>query len=859
MPIYKGINIQESLAGIIRFMHGVEDYREGLGKLQSSWDVLVLLGQLTGAAAEMSGTREAFQALTGDLLTHLGEETRRKAVSDLRAKAQISIDILVRNLFERTADIGFLSADDDVQNFLEGNDGQRATLEARFQEYVKKYSVYSDIILFDARGHVRARLIADKLERSKHAVLDTVRSTSGSYVEYFGEADFLPSGEQLVYAYRVQSKSGEFLGTLALVFRLENEMQGVFANLLSVEDCTLLATMTQEGMVVATSSSIQLPVGTQLPENIIEANGDVVRFAGREFLAMTCSPHGYQGYSGPGWRSVGLIPLEYAFERINTTLLGNLEPDVLSAVMSHPTLFSDSLRQIPLQAERIQEDLNRSVWNGSVRQVEVGQGNAGFAKTLLWEISNTGRKTQAVFEESIGNLHQTVVAALLQQSTSQAAFAIDVMDRNLYERANDSRWWALNATFRRVLSGTVSAEDQRLCNEILSYINGLYTVYDSLILFDRQGVVVGVSKSDKANLLGTRLSGNWVERTLALSDTQGYMVSDFVPSQLYGNKETYIYAAAVQHPEDRAVVGGIGVVFDSQPQFSAMLHDALPVDQTDHPVKDAFALFLHRDGTIVSSADDRFKVGAKFPLEASLRHLSKGSRQSSILEYAGRYYALGVAVSAGYREYKTSDGHEDDVLALCAFPLGEAGAKGHAVKKSAASNSEARTRRLGTVGERVEIATFYVGKQWLGIPAVNVVEAIDITGITPAFGGNNPLVAGVKMYRGSLISVLHLQRLLVPDAPVTESSRQIIVLRTNDKVCFGLLVDELGEIPEVLKEEIQPMTMVANQANVLTVGVVQGLALEEGRHSTLSVLATDRLCCRLGCECKVNSVIASHH
>ena len=76
---------------------------------------------------------------------------------------------------------------------------------------------------------------------------------------------------------------------------------------------------------------------------------------------------------------------------------------------------------------------------------------------------------------------------------------MDVMDRNLYERANDCRWWALNATFRRVLStDSISALDQIKCSEILSYINGLYTVYDSLILFDQQGRVVAVSKSEKA-------------------------------------------------------------------------------------------------------------------------------------------------------------------------------------------------------------------------------------------------------------------------------------------------------------------------------------------------------------------------
>lgn len=138
MALYKGIEIDSNLADVIRHMAGVEDYREGLGKLQSSWDILTLLGQLTGAATEMSGTREGFERLTGELLNHLGKETQRKTIAELRAKTQIGIDILVRNLFERTADIGFLAADDDIREHLLGHGDGRGALESRFREYVDK-------------------------------------------------------------------------------------------------------------------------------------------------------------------------------------------------------------------------------------------------------------------------------------------------------------------------------------------------------------------------------------------------------------------------------------------------------------------------------------------------------------------------------------------------------------------------------------------------------------------------------------------------------------------------------------------------------------------------------------------------
>ncbi len=45
--LYKGIAIDPALAGLIRHMHDVEEYREVLANLQSGWDTLALLGELS--------------------------------------------------------------------------------------------------------------------------------------------------------------------------------------------------------------------------------------------------------------------------------------------------------------------------------------------------------------------------------------------------------------------------------------------------------------------------------------------------------------------------------------------------------------------------------------------------------------------------------------------------------------------------------------------------------------------------------------------------------------------------------------------------------------------------------------------
>lgn len=835
MAVYKGVEIDDVLVDLISHMHGVDSYRESLGRLQASWDTLALLGELSGSAAEMSGTRGAFEALSGRLLNHLGLETRKKILSDLRAKAQNSIDILVRNLFERTADIGFLAADTDVREFLSASeeDADRQSMEARFAEYVAKYSVYRDIVLFDTGGRIRARLTEHGCERSKHSLVHEALTTHAAYVEYFGAADFLPSGDHLVYAFRVTGLDGQPLGALALVFRLDDEMDGIFRNLISADDWTLLACVTADGRVIASSCSIQLPAGHRLPPNILAANGEIARLGGRQYIAMGCEPSAYQGYGGPGWRGLGLIPTDVAFEEDSDAQTENGHRNLIETVTQNPALFSDALREIPVQAAGIQSNLNRSVWNGSVRLTEVNAGNVTFAKTLLREIANAGSRTQSVFDQSIGNLQQTVIAAISHKAASRAAFAIDVMDRNLYERANDCRWWALDATFRRVLADP-SEEGMRRCGEILAIINSLYTVYTNLLLFDSDRKIVAVSKADQAGLIGTTIDEPWVARTLALPTTQDYAVSEFMPTPLYGDAATYIYGAAVRALGGNLPVGGVGIIFDSTPQFAAMLTDALPRDERGAVMPGSFALFLDRGGRVIASSSEKFAIGAGSGLALNLDGLEPGESRTQILSHEGHLYTVGIALSSGYREYKVSDGYSADVISVCAAQLGREVA---ALPRRTAATEAIRSHHSG--GDVMELATFYVGDYWFGLPSEAVMEAVDATGVTTATGGAGGVLVGYKTHRNVPIPVIDVRRVLGISS--SHGAATHIVVAQAEGAVVGLLVDALGDIPEIQSDRVVALESLNWSERLPAAGIVRPETGDDPQASLLIILDMGRL------------------
>ena len=143
-------------------MPAVAGYRERLATLQGAWDSLALLSHLSEDGTNLTDTRQAFESLAGDLVTHLAAETRKKALLAVRARAQVVIDILVRNLFERTADIGFLAADAAIRHFLqETPESRRAatrSLQRRLGEFAAKYSVYHNVIVISPSAEITMTL-----------------------------------------------------------------------------------------------------------------------------------------------------------------------------------------------------------------------------------------------------------------------------------------------------------------------------------------------------------------------------------------------------------------------------------------------------------------------------------------------------------------------------------------------------------------------------------------------------------------------------------------------------------------------------------------------------------------------------
>jgi chemotaxis signal transduction protein len=842
MALYKGIELSPELASSIRYMEEVEEYREELRMLQAAWDNLALLGHLSGTHIDVGPVRSAFASLTAELVNHLGLAQRAKEERDLVARAQVAIDVLVRNLYERTADIGFLATDLELRRFAAADPAERAALmpalTARFHDYQRKYTVYEDVVLLSPEGEVMARL-ADTPgpERTRDPLVRECLETGAAYVEVYRKCDLVPEHERaLIYAYRVESPDrGRTVAVLCLCFRLEDECERIFSGLIAPNEACVLGMLDARGHVLATSEPRELPVGTRVPGGTTPGAVEVVRFAGRPFLAVTCATGGYQGYMGPGWSGFAMAPLEFVFSGSADERASLALPDeTLAQVLGSERLFSAKLRAIPEAALRIQAELHRAVWNGNVALAREQGAGTPFSKTLLGEIGATGARTRDVFARALDNLHRTVLSSTLRDVRARAALATDIMDRNLYERANDCRWWALTPAFRAALEQRDHSQPtRRALTEILATINGLYTVYTSLVLFDTAGTVVATSSPGHQDSVGTRLDVPWLDEVLRLKSSEDYAVSAFEPTPLYDGRPSYVYLAAVCGLKAAGrVVGGIAIVFDTEPQLRAMLEAALPREASGQCVPGAFGLFVDAERRVVSSTRDDLVPGAHFSLADAALLAPGETSDARVVALGDSLYAVGSTRSTGYREYKgPSDRYRNDVQGLVAVPLCAAE---RVVEARSPVSQIAPRAQLAKGTASVDLALVCIAGAWYALPARELVEAVSATKVSGSIGVV-PFMCGYLSREHEVLTVIDVAPLLSPSkarARGERAGKEVVVVRpSGGEVAFGLLVDALGDTPEVPEARLAPVPHRLRDRS----GLIERLVLEAGMLPLLSV------------------------
>ena len=152
---------------------------------------------------------------------------------------------------------------------------------------------------------------------------------------------------------------------------------------------------------------------------------------------------------------------------------------------------------------------------------------------------------------------------------------IEVMDRNLYERSCDVRWWA---TDQAVVDCASTPKDQakaEWAGTRLGVILDSYTVYLDLWIADAEGNVIATGRPNRyAKALGTNVrSESWFQDALRTKDGGDFAVADVKSVPQLNDAASAIYSTAIREggKNDGAIIGVLGIFFDWDTQAKAIV------------------------------------------------------------------------------------------------------------------------------------------------------------------------------------------------------------------------------------------------------------------------------------------------
>lgn len=660
----------------INLLPEVKAYLEELEKQDLWWSTVGMVGKINNENIDSQllvsivDTQKEFQKLRDIMIEELIGKYQNQANSEISLKAQTTIDVLIRNLFERTADVGFLATDDDLIEYMANSATTSADdqfIHQRIQEYVAKYSVYDDILLVKPNGEVKAKLDSNNpVSTSTDPIIRECLTTQEDYIEVYRYSDLFPNKPaSLIYAKKMVATHEDGrttdVGVLCLSFEFNDEMQGIL-EMLNPEKSLGLMLLDDEGKVIATNNPEQNRIGKKaVHKQDLQAMQQPLTTGNKmHYITKTV---GYQGFKGLPWYGYLEVNTETIFRQNKNKALKQLDIEI----PPESPLYLTDLEDINLKVSTL---LLIVIMNGKIMSLK---REVKSFLPILDSFQNISTEIQDIFNRFIHHIHNVLIKTIQSKVAFSASLGVEIMDRNLYERANDCRWWALNSTFRKTLStnkktGSISNAEQTQLTNILRYINDLYTVYTNIMIYDHNGKILAVSNPNESHLVNTKAPfSHEISQCLKLDDTQKYVVSKFETTELYDNKPSYLYHAAIKCWENLdANVGGIALVFDSEPEFNAMLNETLPHYLNPTINNTTFSVFIDRHGQVISCSDNQFTVGDKLEVPNHILQAENGENDTVVWSYQDRKYLLGYKVSHGYREYKINDGYENDVIALVA-------------------------------------------------------------------------------------------------------------------------------------------------------------------------------------------------
>ena len=298
--------------------------------------------------------------------------------------------------------------------------------------------------------------------------------------------------------------------------------------------------------------------------------------------------------------------------------------------------------------------------NARIEAARAGQAGAGFA-VVAQELTRLSTEMQGASRQlladsrRIGDELDAVILTLSSQTVTKrhcdlAFNAMDIIDRNLYERSCDVRWWASESAVGQCLVAP-SDERCRYATQRLGEILNSYTVYYDLIIADTRGRIIANGRPSRFSSVGGIVAGApWFTTAMAAKTADDFGFQSVHESPLVSGNRVLIYSCPVresQRPDSR-VLGILGIVFNWDALGQTVV-EHLPLDASERAT--TRACVVDNDGMLLADTEGKaLQQRLDFPERSDLFRTARGSVSTHINQVP---VVVAHAASPGFETYRT--------------------------------------------------------------------------------------------------------------------------------------------------------------------------------------------------------------
>jgi len=340
------------------------------------------------------------------------------------------------------------------------------------------------------------------------------------------------------------------------------------------------------------------------------------------------------------------------------------EAGVDDHIRSVAGLSDQLLGQLRRSLARIDE-INRTThvisMNARIESARIGSAGRGFG-VIAQEMDGLSRRvseatqdlgkvaagTSADMRLSLGRLEDDVRRTRLSEL---ALTNIDLIDRNLYERSCDVRWWATDAAIVAAARAGRSDDELAYASRRMGQILDSYTVYFDLVLAAPDGTVLANGRPKHYRSAGRQVADQaWFESAARTRSGEEFGFQGVHASTLANGERVLVYSCAVREGGrvDGRALGVLGIVF----RWDALAQTVVqrtPLSEQEW-TRSRACIVDDQGQVLADSAGRMLQERIDF---AGRPALFKQARGAVLADIGGRAHCIAHAASPGYETYRT--------------------------------------------------------------------------------------------------------------------------------------------------------------------------------------------------------------